>query len=329
MTSKQPRLFAQGDEQLILSGTYRAHNHATIYAGDRLELIQQIHDAGDKAQLIVTSPPYNIGKEYETQQSLEDYLAQQERTIAACVNILAEEGSICWQVGHYIEGSGQAKEAFPLDLVLYPIFKSHGLILKNRIIWTFGHGLHEKTRFSGRHETILWFVRSEKYVFNLDPVRVPQKYPGKKAFRGKNKGKLSGHPAGKNPSDIWDMPNVKANHKEKTEHPCQYPVGLVERLILSLSHEGDLVLDPYLGAGTTVATAVMRKRRGAGSDIEPRYIDIATARTRQAFEGVLPHREMNQPIYTPNPASSIASQPTEWTQQTFLDQSDSTHDFDG
>lgn len=292
--------------------TYTPGARATLFHGDRLALLKQIHQAGDTAMLIVTSPPYNIGKEYEEALSLDDYLAQQRETIAACVAILDERGSICWQIGHYIDGNGPAKEAFPLDILLYPIFKSFGLILKNRIVWTFGHGLHEKTRFSGRHETILWFVRSPNYVFNLDPVRVPQKYPGKRAFRGSKKGELSGNPAGKNPSDIWDMPNVKSNHREKTSHPCQYPLGLVERLILALTKPNDLVVDPYVGSGTTVAAALMRDRRGAGSDTSNDYLEIARSRAQQALSGTLPYREMNQPIHVPNSNTSVAQTPDEW-----------------
>ena len=295
-----------------ISTMYSSSNEVTLFQGDRLQLIEQIAQSGDKANLILTSPPYNINKEYEVAVDFETYLENQRQTIAACVEVLAETGSICWQVGHHIEGSGLAKEAFPLDLVLYPIFKSHGLKLKNRIVWHFGHGLHEKYRFSGRHETILWFVKSDHYTFNLDPVRVPQKYPGKRAFRGENKGKLSGNPDGKNPSDTWDIPNVKSNHIEKTNHPCQFPIALAERLILALTNEGELVLDPYLGSGTTAAVAVMRRRRAVGADTEASYLQIAGLRIQQAMQGILPYRDMNKPVYEPNPTSSTARTPIEW-----------------
>lgn len=297
---------------LVISGTYSPQADVTLYHGDRIDLLQQIAESGDKARLIVTSPPYNVGKEYEKTTDLDTYIEQQRQTIAACMKILADDGSICWQVGHYIDGKGEGKEAFPLDLVLYPVFKSFGLRLKNRIVWTFGHGLHENTRFSGRHETILWFVKSDQYVFNLDPVRIPQKYPGKRSFRGANKGKLSGNPGGKNPGDVWDMPNVKSNHIEKTDHPCQFPIGLVERLILALTNKGDLVVDPYVGVGSTTAAAVIRNRRAAGSDTDPHYLEIALQRAKQAHNGDLPYRDMNKPIYTPDPNTSVASLPEEW-----------------
>src|SRR5690606_32891781 len=194
-----------------------------------------------KFDLIITSPPYNIGKSYETKGSIESYLSNQKKIIEQLVRLLSDKGSICWQVGNYVNNG----EVFPLDIFYYNIFKDLGLKLRNRIIWHFGHGLHASNRFSGRYETILWFTKTDNYIFNLDDVRVPSKYPGKRHFKGPKKGQLSGNPKGKNPSDIWEIiiqdwenelwniPNVKSNHPEKTEHPCQYPIELVERCILA------------------------------------------------------------------------------------------------
>ena len=220
---------------------------------DSLEAISGM-DSGS-IDLIVTSPPYNIGKSYEVKTSIESYLATQEEIIEQLIRVLADEGSICWEVGNYVDKG----EIFPLDVFYYQMFKKHGLKLRNRIIWRFGHGLHASNRFSGRYETILWFTKTDNYTFNLDAVRVPSKYPSKKHFKGPNKGKLSGNPLGKNPSDIWtnvqedwdseiwDIPNVKSNHPEKTVHPCQFPVELVERCVLALTNENDWVLDPFAG----------------------------------------------------------------------------------
>lgn len=281
---------------------------------DRLVLLRKIADSPSRAELVVTSPPYNTGKEYERQTSLDDYIEGQRQTIAACLDILSPTGSICWQVGHYIEGVATNKEAFPLDLVLYPLFKSMGLKLRNRIVWCFGHGLHERHRYSGRHETILWFTRdTSEYTFNLDPVRIPQKYPGKRAFRGPNKGMPSGNPLGKNPTDVWDIPNVKSNHVEKTEHPCQFPVGLIERLVLSLTNVGDLVVDPYIGVGTTAVASVLHRRRSAGSDTNDGYLQIAARRVELALAGALPTRPMNKPIYEPDGRTRVSHAPIEWS----------------
>lgn len=297
----------------IIEDRFSPESTVTLYHGDRLDLLRQIKECGATAELVVTSPPYNIGKEYEEVSTLEEYVEGQRETISACLEILSPTGSICWQVGHYIEGSNRHKEAFPLDLVLYPIFKELGLRLRNRIVWYFGHGLHERIRFTGRHETILWFTQhTENYTFNLDPVRVPQKYPGKRAYSGPRQGKPSGNPLGKNPSDVWEMPNVKSNHVEKTVHPCQFPVALIERLVLSLTNEGDLVVDPYIGVGTTAVASIIHNRRSAGADIEEKYLDIARDRVERAAQGNLKIRPLNKPVYKPDPRTAVASVPPEW-----------------
>lgn len=271
----------------------RLLSNAHIACQDNLHFMRPLQN--DSMQLIITSPPYNIGKEYEKKKNLDDYVSLQSQVISECVRLLSPNGSLCWQVGNHVNNG----EVFPLDMVLYPIFKSHGLKLRNRIIWHFGHGLHCSNRFSGRHETILWFTKSDDYVFNLDPVRVPSKYPGKKHFKGPKKGELSGNPLGKNPSDVWDIPNVKSNHVEKTIHPCQFPIELVERLVLSLSNQGDSVFDPYLGVGSTAIAALKQDRVAYGCDTSKEYIDVAFQRIHELSEGTLKVRELGKPIYDP------------------------------
>ncbi len=246
--------------------------------------------------LIVTSPPYNIGKAYEKRSSLESYVTQQKEIIAECVRLLKDRGSICWQVGNHV----QAGEIFPLDTILYPIFKQHGLKLRNRIVWHFEHGLHCSKRLSGRYETILWFTKSDNYTFNLDPIRVPSKYPGKKHFKGPKAGQLSCNPLGKNPGDVWIFPNVKNNHVEKTIHPCQFPVELVERLVLSLTKPAENVLDPYLGVGSSVIAALKNGRGGYGCDVDAKYIQIANDRVKKLRAGALRTRPMGKPVYDPS-----------------------------
>lgn len=266
---------------------------AVIECQDNLDFMRSLRKGS--MDLIVTSPPYNIGKEYEKRTPLDIYIESQSATIAEAVRLLHPQGSICWQVGNHVDDG----EVFPLDVILYRIFKDHGLQLRNRIIWTFGHGLHCQNRFSGRHETILWFTKGDDYTFNLDPVRIPSKYPDKKHFKGPNKGKLSGNPLGKNPSDVWDIPNVKSNHVEKTDHPCQFPVGLVERLVLSMTNPGGNVLDPYLGVGSSAVAALKNGRNAYGCDITEEYVDVARDRIAQLEAGTLRTRAMNQPIYEP------------------------------
>ncbi len=221
----------------------------------------------------------------------------------------ARGGSICWQVGNHVAGSAGAQEVYPLDVVLYPLFKQLGLKLRNRIVWHFEHGLHCTRRFSGRHETVLWFTRGDEYVFDLDPVRVPQKYPGKKRYKGPRAGEYSCNPLGKNPGDVWILPNVKHNHVEKTVHPCQFPVELVERLVLSCTRPGDLVVDPYAGVMTTVVAAVLHGRRGAGADVVAEYVEVGRRRVELARAGLLPTRPMDRPVYTPSEGSRVARLP--------------------
>lgn len=264
-----------------------------IECSDNLQYMHKLADAS--MHLIVTSPPYNLKKEYEKGRSKEIYQEEQAATIAEAVRVLHPKGSICWQVGNYVENG----EVYPLDIVLYQMFKNHGLQLRNRIVWTFGHGLHCQKRFSGRHETILWFTKTSNYTFNLDAVRVPAKYPFKKHFKGPSKGELSGNPLGKNPGDVWDIPNVKANHVEKLDHPCQFPVGLVERLVLALSNEGDNVLDPYMGVGSTAVAALKNERNAYGCDVTPKYVFFAKERLKQLEAGILRTRPMNLPVYQP------------------------------
>lgn len=266
---------------------------ATVVCKDNLKFMRTLEDNSFK--LIVTSPPYNIGKSYEKKVSLDKYIQSQAQVISECARLLHSEGSICWQVGNHV----QKGEVFPLDVILYHLFKDHGLKLRNRIVWHFEHGLHCKKRLSGRYETILWFTQNEDYTFNLDPIRVPVKYPNKKHYKGPKTGQLSSNPGGKNPGDVWVFPNVKSNHVEKTSHPCQFPVELVERLVLSLTNEGDKVLDPYLGVGSSVLAALKHNRLGYGCDITEEYIDITWERIHQLRAGTLKTRPMNKPVYDP------------------------------
>lgn len=269
------------------------HSGATseVWCGDALEYLGRLR-AGT-AKLVVTSPPYNLGKEYEKRRRLDEYVEGQRRVIGRCAELLSDGGSICWQVGNYVDGG----RIVPLDIALYRIFDELGLHMRNRIVWRFGHGLHCSRRLSGRYETIMWFTRPGAYTFNLDPIRVPSKYPGKRYFRGPRKGELSCNPLGKNPSDVWDIPNVKHNHVEKTGHPAQFPVELVERLVLSLTDRGDTVVDPYMGSGSTAVAALMHGRNSRGAERERRYVEIAARRLESLRAGTLRTRPMNTPIY--------------------------------
>ncbi len=289
-----------------------------IFSGDVIDFLKQVPD--DSVTLVVTSPPYNLGKEYENRVSIEQYLQIQAQVIAQLYRVLRKDGSICWQVGNFVEDG----EVYPLDILYYPIFKELGMKLRNRIIWKFGHGLHASRRFSGRYETILWFTKSDHYIFNLDSVRVPAKYPGKRHYKGPNKGKPSGNPLGKNPSDVWeilvqdweelvwDIPNVKSNHPEKTIHPCQFPIELVERCVLALTNENDWVFDPYMGVGSALIAAIMHNRRAMGCEREAEYIAVARQRILDYFNGTLRSRPIGKPVYQPTGKEKVSQIPEEW-----------------
>ncbi len=301
-----------------ISGEFDAAADIVVHLGDTLEFLKNI--PSETANLIITSPPYNVGKSYEDRRSFDQYIDFQSCVADELVRTLHPRGSLCWQVGNYIE----KKEVYPLDIQFYPIFKERGLKLRNRIIWHVGHGMHERRRFSGRYETILWFTKGDDYTFNLDSVRVPNKYPGKRHYKGKNRGKPSCNPLGKNPSDyweivvgewekeIWEMPNVKSSHVEKTIHPCQYPVELVERCVLALTDERDWVLDPFCGVGSSLLAGLMHNRKVIGVDKEPAYIDITRQRIDQLYKGQLRVRELGTQIMVPNGREKWSRIPEEW-----------------
>jgi adenine-specific DNA-methyltransferase len=274
-----------------------------LFRGDCLDLLKSLPSG--LTRLVVTSPPYNIGKRYEKRIALTDYLKGQQQVIGECVRVLADDGSICWQVGNFVDNNS----IVPLDIALWPIFHDLGLKLRNRIIWHFEHGLHCSMRLSGRYETIVWFTKTDRYVFNLDAIRVPQKYPGKKYFKGPRAGQYSCNPKGKNPGDVWVIPNVKHNHVEKTIHPCQFPVELIERLVKALTNPGDYVLDPYMGVGTTAVAAVLHERKALGAEIAEEYVKIAEERVRLAKQRLLRTRPIGRPIYRPSGRERVSQNP--------------------
>jgi len=291
-----------------MASIFLPNEKVVLFHGNCLDFLKTVPDGS--FQLVVTSPPYNIGKEYEKRIKLSEYVRQQKEVISECVRTLSDTGSICWQVGNYVDNGS----IVPLDTVLYPVFADLGLKMRNRIIWHFEHGLHCSRRFSGRYETIVWFTKTDDYIFNLDPVRVPQKYPGKKYFKGDKVGQYSCNPLGKNPGDYWDIPNVKCNHVEKTDHPCQFPVELIERLVLSLTNENDRVFDPFLGSGTTIVAAIRHNRTGLGSETVKKYIDLASSRIDSALDGTLKTRPMRKAIYDPMKAgNSLTRSPWDQT----------------
>ena len=243
-----------------------------LFSGDCMQMLQSISD--ESVDLVISSPPYNIGKEYENRSPLNDYLDEQSKVLRECYRVLKKTGSIFWQVGSY----SNKGTLIPLDIKFFPIFERIGMFPINRIVWLRQHGLQAKNKFSCRHETILWFSKSMSCKFNLDNIRVPQKYQNKKHHKGDKKGQYSCHPDGKNPGDVWAFRNVKHNHEEQTIHPCQFPEDLISRVILATTDEGDVVLDPYMGTGTVPVAAKDNKRHYYGAEIEGKYYEVAERR---------------------------------------------------
>lgn len=243
-----------------------------IYAGDCLEYLRKVPDLS--IPLTVTSPPYNIGKDYESVLPVEKYLDWCEDWIKEVHRVTDPAGAFWLNLGYMpVEGRGKA---IPIPYLLWdrvPFF------LLQEVVWHYGAGVSARRGFSPRNEKFLWYVKSpDDYTFRLDDVRDPNvKYPNQK----KN-GKLRCNPKGKNPGDVWIFPKVTSgkdrSSKERTKHPAQFPADVITRVVKASSAPGDVVLDPFLGSGTTAEVALRTGRQCIGFELEPAYIDIAADR---------------------------------------------------
>ncbi len=245
-----------------------------------------------------------------------------EPTFKELHRVLGPGGSLCLQVGNHVHRG----EIFPLDAFYFRFLRSLSFLLRERIIWHFEHGLHAKNRFSGRYESVLWFTKSDNYTFNLDNFHIPSSFQGPRYYH-KTSGRPAGMPPVKNPGDywsveelvrqdweslMWNIPNVKANHPEKTSHPCQFPVELVQRCVLVLSNEGDTVLDPFAGTGSTAIAAISLNRKAVLCEQEPEYIETARRRIEDYRGGTLKTRPLCKPIHQPSGREQQARMPEEW-----------------
>ncbi len=248
-----------------------------IYHGDSLELMNYIPE--ESLPLTVTSPPYNIGKEYESVLELDDYIEWIAKWINQLYRCTLPDGSFWLNLG-YLSIPNQAK-AIPIP---YLIWDKVPFYLIQEIVWNYSAGVAGKLFFSPRNEKFLWYVKDPKnYIFNLDDIRDPNvKYPNQK----KN-GKLKCNTKGKNPTDVWQIPKVTSgknrSSKERTPHPAQFPVQLVNRIILASSHINDIVFDPFLGSGSTAEAAIKSGRKVIGFEINKNYINIAIERIKNVY----------------------------------------------
>lgn len=243
-----------------------------IYQGDCLELMRKCEP--NTFDLTVTSPPYNIGKEYESERPLDDYIQWCVDWIAEIYRLSSEPGAFWLNLG-YLSIPDRAK-AIPIP---YLIWDKVEFYLLQEVVWNYAAGVASKRSFSPRNEKFLWYVKdSNNYTFNLDEVRDPNvKYPNQK----KN-GKLRCNPLGKNPTDVWQFPKVTSGKKrsspERTGHPAQFPMAVVDRIVKACSNPGDLILDPFMGSASLAETAVRNGRFAVGFEIDPKYIDMARTR---------------------------------------------------
>jgi adenine-specific DNA-methyltransferase len=277
------------EKRAVVEGQFDPDADVVIARGDSLTFLKDCPD--NVIDLVFTSPPYNQGKEYEKKKGLGEYMDGIKPILTELVRVLAPTGSLCWQVGNHVQDG----EVFPLDFYYTPLLIEMGLRLRARMIWAFGHGLHCKNRLSGRHETVLWFTKTDRYTMNLNEnnrsdFRYPEEDVPENLWRLLEEEWADG---------VWKITNVKSNHPEKTAHPCQFPIEMAERCVLPLTNRGDWVLDPFGGAGSTMLAAVKHGRKAILCEKEDKYIAIAKERLEMWRNGVLPYRPLGKPIIRP------------------------------
>jgi len=249
---------------------------ARLFCGDAIEVLRGMPD--ESIDLTVTSPPYNIGKEYEQNRPLEEYLEWCRIWLGELFRVTKPSGALWLNLGYIaVEGRGRA---VPL---VYLLWNQSPFYLLQEVVWHYGAGVASRKSFSPRNEKWLWFVKNpSQYTFNLDAVRDPNvKYPNQK----KN-GKLKCNPQGKNPGDVWIIPKVTSGSgrasRERTPHPAQFPLAVVRRIILASSNPGEVVFDPFAGSGSSLVASTQCGRRAMGSELRSDYCAIAERRLRAA-----------------------------------------------
>ena len=242
-----------------------------IYNEECLEGMKKIK--GNSVDLIVTSPPYNIKKKYKSYKddlSLHEYLNFLKEVLCECSRILKTKGNIMINVGSYIDREGNA---IPISYFIFNMLDELGLKFRQEIVWYFQGGLSATKKLSGRHENILWLYKDD-YVFNLDNIRVKE---WKQVDKRNN-------PNGKNPTNVWEINRVAYGSKEKTEHPAQFPVAMIERIVKGWSNENAIVLDPFMGSGTTAIACVNNNRNYIGFELDEEYYNVSLNRIEKHKE---------------------------------------------
>jgi adenine-specific DNA-methyltransferase len=264
---------------LSLGSPYYETETCMLFCGDTLSLQGKI--APEIFSTIITSPPYNIGKEYESVKSLDDYIDWSVRWIDRASRLLLANGALLLNLGYItIENQGHA---IPIP---YLLWDKVPLYLNQEIVWNYSAGVACKNYLSPRNEKVLWYVKDSKnYIFNLDAIRDKNvKYPD-----SKRNGKSRVNTLGKNPSDVWEIAKVTTGYNrssvERTPHPCQFPTDLIDRLVLAFTNEKEVVFDPFVGSGTTFESCIKNNRFCIGFEIKPEYCEIAKKRIQRTEQG--------------------------------------------
>ena len=235
-----------------------------VILGDALQEMQKLEAAS--VDLIVADPPYNLGKDYGNNHDIkgfDDYLAFSKQWLSEACRLLKPNGTIYVFMG------------FRFISYLYNILdRDLGMFFNGWIVWHYTQGIGRTKGFSPRHDDILMFTKSSDYVFNLDDVRIPQKY-----YRERN------NMRGANPGDVWEFSHVHYCNENRQNHPTQKPEGLIERMVLASSHPNAVVLDPFLGSGTTLRVCQQLERQGIGIELNPDYVAMAQTRLQKPFSG--------------------------------------------
>jgi len=260
----------------LLGPAYYETEECLLYCADALSAMEQMPK--NSIDLTITSPPYNIGKAYEEMMPVHHYIQWCESWIKSVHRLTSLDGAFWLNVG-YLELPGRAK-ALPIPYLLWDKTPFYFL---QEVVWNYGAGVASKKNFSPRNEKLLWFVKDrEHYTFNLDDVRDKNvKYPNQK----KN-GKLKCNPLGKNPTDVWAIPKVTSgknrSSKERTPHPAQFPLAMIQRIVKAASQKGEIILDPFAGSGTTAIAALAHGRKFIGFELRRDYCEMAAERIEQA-----------------------------------------------
>jgi len=260
-----------------LGKPYYSDGGFILYQGSCVDFLERLHGSDVNIELALTSPPYNIGKEYEQPLTLEEYLVWCSRWMNQIHSIISAHGAFWLNLG-YLEVPGKGL-CVPIP---YLLWDKSPFYMVQEIVWTYGAGVTAKNRLSPRNEKWLFYVKdSRKYTFNLDEIRDPNvKYPNQK----KN-GKYRCNPLGKNPSDVWEFPKVTTgkdrSSKERTGHPAQFPLGVVERIVKASSNPADVVLDPFAGSCSVGIAATGLARVFVGFEIRADYCQLAVNRFKE------------------------------------------------